>query len=425
MRILRNMAYRGVYYLGVRLNLWPGPQHYSLKQLNLKPTDFNQHISAVALKLQKQGYEAYIVGGSIRDLLLKKGIKPKDFDIVTSALPHQVKQCFARSRIIGKRFRIVHVPAGREIVEVSTFRGTATWLSKFFSARYRNNIYGTFEQDVWRRDFTCNALYYNVKQGQVVDFTGGVSDIKQKKLVVIGNSADRFRDDPVRLLRALRFLAKTHFNIDQECENEINSQKMLLRSVSKDRLLLEVTKLFNQGHAHASFQALMKYGYLQILFSGYERLAIPMAQHDRYFSSVFKDIDQKYHRKERLSTSFLFAALLWPVFETHRKKLKKITAYSVKKVIHRVLKFESRYVAIPSKLQDAIQDIWLLQHAFETKKSPFSEDRYRQPRFQNAYLLFSIRAKYLETLAEKAMMWQSEIEQASSRKTTSESDAGK
>ena len=425
MRFLRNMAYRGVYYLGVKLNFWKGPQSYTLKQLNLKTSHFNQHILAVALTLQKQGFEAYIVGGSIRDLLLRRGIKPKDFDIVTSALPHQVKRCFARSRIIGKRFRIVHVPAGRDIIEVSTFRGTGSWLSMFFSARYRNNIYGTLEEDVWRRDFSCNALYFDVRQGRVVDFVGGVSDIKQKKLVVIGDCSARFRDDPVRLLRAIRFLAKTGFSIDSDCEKEIKNQKMLLRSVSKDRLLLEVTKLFNQGHAHASFQMLMTYGYLQILFSGYERLAIPMAEHDRYLSSVFKSIDQTFQRQERMSTSFLFAALLWPVFEIHRRKLKKITAYSVKKVIHRVLRFESRYVAIPGKLQDAIQDIWLLQHAFETKESSFSEDKYRQPRFQNAFLLFAIRAKYQESLAEKAVVWQAEMKQATRPTTKDKTDARK
>jgi poly(A) polymerase len=422
LRFLWNMAYRGVFYLGVYVNAWEGPKTYSLKQLKLNPKDFNARIADVALKLQKHGYDAYIVGGSIRDLLLRDGVVPKDFDIVTSALPQQIKKCFSRSRIIGKRFRIVHVPVGREVVEVCTFRGATSWLSWCFSDRYRNNIYGSIEQDVWRRDFSCNALYYDVKNANVVDFTGGVQDIKNKKLAVIGTCKARFKDDPVRMLRALRFLAKTNFRMDSSCKEEIKRQKRWLRQVSKDRLLLELTKLFNQGHACASFKALVDYDYLGTLFSGYERLGIKIENYQQFFKSVFHAIDLKYQRNQRLSSSFLFAALLWPIFDTHANKLNKKTTYSVKKVVYRVLKFESRYVAIPGKLQEAIRDLWMLQFLLETKEKPFSEDRYRQPRFQVGYELFCLRAKHNEVLAEKAIMWQSQFESANTNHSLGQTD---
>ena len=277
-------------------------------------------------------------------------------------------------------------------------------------ARYKNNIYGNIEQDAWRRDFSCNALYYDVKNAIVIDFINGVKDIKARQLKVIGCCAKRFKEDPVRILRALRFMAKTGFKIDHETQNEIKRKVGLLRQVSRDRLLLEVMKLFSQGHAVASFKALREYQCLGVLFSGYERLSIPMEQYDTFLNTAFKYIDQRYRENKRLSSSFLFAVLLWPILEVHKKKLKKVTIYHYKKCIYRVLKFESRYIAIPKKLQDAIKDLWILQHLFESKNTPFSEDKEKQTRFQHGYKLFMLRAKSDETLTEKAIMWQSMIE---------------
>lgn len=388
------------------MGFWSAPSRHTIKSLRLSTKDFSTDILKIALTLQEKGYEAYIVGGCLRDLLSHPRIKPKDFDVVTSACPDQVKRAFSRSRIIGKRFRIVHVPAGKDIVEVSTFRARSSWFASWRGTRYKNNIYGGIEQDAWRRDFSCNALYYDVKKEEVVDFTDGVADIKAKRLCVIGRPEKRFQDDPVRMLRALRFMAKTGFVIDQEAKNQIQKKKSLLREVSKDRLLLEVVKLFSQGHSKKSFQVLEEFGCLQILFLGYERLGIDLAHYMPFIALALNHIDQQYHQKKRLSSSFLFSVLLWPIVETQKKKQKGLNFFHYKKIVHRVLKFESRYVAIPKKLQEAIKELWMLQYAFETKSIPFSQERMRQTRFQYGYLLFTLRAKNDELLTDRVLLWQ-------------------
>lgn len=407
MRHLWNKGYRCVFNLGVYFKYWPAPVYYPLNKLGLRVSDFNKHVTKIATELQKKGFDAYIVGGCLRDLLSDKKIKPKDFDIVTSARPEQVKRCFARSRIIGRRFRLVHVPIKGDVVEVSTLRGQGSWLTFWRGARYQNNIYGNIEQDVWRRDFTANALYYDVKRGVVIDFTGGVSDIKAKKLVMIGDCANRFKEDPVRILRAVRFSAKTNFRMSQSMQEEITGKNRLLRHVSKDRLLLEVVKLFSQGHSKQSMASLLRFDCLGMLFSGFDRLSIKIEDYQDFWGDAFHEIDQRYYRNQRLSSSFLFAVLLWPIFASQKENLKKVTVYNYKKLIYRVLRFESHYVAIPKKLQEAIKDLWMLQLVFETRDTPFSPERTRQPRFQYGYDFFILRAKSNAALAEKALIWQS------------------
>ncbi len=406
MRYIWNKLYQTLYYFGVYCKFWPGPKRYMLSELGLDSKHFNQAIAKIALDLQQHNYEAYIVGGALRDLLCDATIKPKDFDIVTSALPQQVKRCFSRSRVIGKRFKIVHVPVVKDIVEVSTFRGKSSWLSRWRGARYQNNIYGSLEQDVWRRDFTANALYYNVKTSEVVDFVGGVEHIKAKKLVMIGDCAKRFKEDPVRILRALRFTAKTGFEISDTMKKEIQKKKVLLQQVSKDRLLLELVKLFSHGHCKKSMQLLQDFHCLSILFPGFGRMPLNFNRIQPFWDRAFANIDHHYRQKKRLSSSFLFAILLWPIFETQKKKIKRINIFQYKKLVNRVLRFESRYIAIPKKLQEAIKELWLLQYTFETKTTPFGPDRVRQARFHYAYELLMIRAKSDERLAEKALMWQ-------------------
>lgn len=414
MRHIWNKVYCAIYYCGVQCKLWQGPKRYTLDELGLDPKQFNQAIAKIAAELQRRGYEAYIVGGALRDLLCDASIKPKDFDIVTSALPQQVKKCFSRSRVIGKRFKIVHVPVARDIVEVSTFRGKSSWLSRWRGARYQNNIYGTLEQDVWRRDFTANALYYNVQSGEVIDFVDGVAHAKAKKLVMIGDCATRFKEDPVRILRAIRFIAKTGFQVSKTMQDEMLQKKVLLQKVSKDRLLLELVKLFSHGHCKKSMRLLLDFQCLSILFPGFDRLAIKLDNVMPFWNRAFTKIDQQYRNKQRLSSSFLFSVLLWPILEVQKKKLKRGNLFQYKKMVARVLKFESRFVAIPKKLQEAIKELWMLQYAFETKTTPFTADRMRQARFQHAYELLMIRAESDERLAEKALMWQPERRNESS-----------
>jgi poly(A) polymerase len=406
LRVLWNTIHRKVFYLGVYFNWWQGPKRYKLKQLGLSPRDFNRQVQEIAKTLQKKGHDAYIVGGSLRDLLSKQRSKPKDFDIATSARPQQVKRVFSRSRIIGKRFKIVHVPMGRDVVEVSTFRGFS-WFSFLRGVRHSNNLYGTIEQDAYRRDFTANALYYDCLKEEVIDFTNGVQDIKAKKLVMIGQCSHRFKEDPVRILRAIRFAAKTGLRMDAQMRHEIRSKKRLLHKVSRDRLLLEVVKLFSQGHSVASLKLLQDFDCLSILFPGYERLSINFEYYQPFLDAASHTMDQRYHKKQRLSTSFLFAVLLWPIYNTQRSKVKKNTIYHCKKLVNRVLRFEAKVVALPKKLQEAITDLWMLQQALETKDSAFRVEHDRRARLEYALEFFMLRAKSDDSLTEKALMWQS------------------
>lgn len=404
--MLWNTIHKTVFYWGVYWQWWQGPKRYKLKELGLSPRDFHKQVQEIAKTLQSKGYDAYIVGGALRDLLSKQRSKPKDFDIATSARPQQVKKAFSRSRIIGKRFKIVHVPMGRDVVEVSTFRGFS-WLGSLRGARHSNNLYGTIEQDAYRRDFTANALYYDCQLEEVIDFTGGVKDIKAKKLVMIGQCKHRLTEDPVRALRALRFAAKTGLQMNAEMREEIKNHKRLLQKVSRDRLLLEVGKLFGQGHSVSSLKLLQEFGCLSILFPGYERLVIDFSQYQKFLEDACHVMDQRYRKRQRLSTSFLFGVLLWPIYHTQRAKIKKNTIYHCKKLIGRVLRFEARVVALPKKLQEAISDLWVLQQALETKDAPLRIDSDRRMRLEYALEFFMLRAKSDETLTEKAVMWQS------------------
>lgn len=204
-------------------------------------------------------------------------------------------------------------------------------------------------------------------------------------------------------------MAKTGFKIDKELKSQIEAKKGLLRKVSKDRLLLEVVKLFSQGHSGRSYHALSEFNCLAVLFPGFERLKVNLSLYQSFFEAVFKHIDLQYRQKKRLSSSFLFAALLWPIVEVQKKKQSRVNLFQHKKTIGRVLKFESRYIAIPKKLQDAIKELWVLQYVFETKTTPFAQERIRQARFQHAHTLLMLRAKFDETLTEKALMWQDNL----------------
>jgi len=229
------------------------------------------HISASALKvlyrLHKAGYQAYLVGGSVRDLLLR--CEPKDFDVVTDARPEEVKKLFRNCRLIGRRFRLAHIYFGwREIIEVATFRGASE--DEAHRSEHgmilRDNVYGTLEDDIWRRDFTVNALYYNISDFTVVDYPGGVEDLNQKIVRMIGDPEQRFREDPIRILRAIRFAGKLEFQIEQSAEKAIQNLKELILHTPPARLFEEMQKCFLNGTASAINKLLKKYGIFELLF---------------------------------------------------------------------------------------------------------------------------------------------------------------
>jgi poly(A) polymerase len=220
----------------------------------------------VLYELKDAGFEAYLVGGCVRDLLL--GHTPKDFDVATNALPEQVHDLFKRSRLIGRRFKLVHVRFGREVIEVATFRAPpeAEQHVDDEGKIVADNVYGTLEQDAWRRDFTINALYYNIRDFSIVDYTGGLADLEQRKIRLIGDVETRYREDPVRILRALRFVAKLDLNLDGETERYIDQLAHRLTDIAPARLFDESLKLYLSGNAVVIQQLLEQYDVFKFLF---------------------------------------------------------------------------------------------------------------------------------------------------------------
>lgn len=327
-----------------------------------------QHISANALKvlsgLQAAGFAAYLVGGGVRDLLIGK--IPKDFDIATNASPEQIRRLFRNSRIIGRRFLLVHVFYRQEIIEVSTFRAQINEpaVSASLHARTPNNTFGTIEEDAWRRDFTINALYYNPKENMVVDYTGGMEDLKKKLIRMIGDPLQRFHEDPVRLLRAVRLAGKLQFELHLETENQLRELPALLEHVAKSRLFDEVIKLFFTGHAGSTYQRLNQYNYFSTLFPlTVEALSDPQLSFSHQLLELaMQGTDRRHKEQSSLNPGFLFAVLLWPAIhrmiqQEPRRKFNQTLRHAIEKVLEK----QMTILVIPHRLTAMMRAIWLLQ----------------------------------------------------------------
>ena len=265
--------------------------------------------------IQKAGYEAYIVGGGVRDIIA--GFRPKDFDVVTNATPEQVKAAHKRAFIIGRRFKLVHVRMGRELVEVATFRAkpTKSWRGRSSAGMLkRDNRFGDIASDAFRRDITINALFYSPSKQMVYDFCNGVEDIKAKQIKIIGQPDERFTEDPVRMLRVVRLAAKLGFTIDAAIQKSIQSNLALLRPISAERLYMECVKLFYNGHAIASWQALKYYQMVDFLFPGLQDCDLEATSFAaKFLHEALASTDQRYMSGKTLSTAYLFSVFLWPV----------------------------------------------------------------------------------------------------------------
>src|SRR5690606_5522992 len=287
-----------------------------------------KHISSGALKiikqLQESGYEAYLVGGGVRDLLL--GGEPKDFDVATSATPEEVRRIFRGARIIGRRFQIVHVRMGREVVEVTTFRGNdeeGTQVKRSEDGMLlRDNVYGNVVTDALRRDFTVNALYYTPEDFSVHDYTSGMDDLKRRLLRIIGDPVTRYKEDPVRMLRALRFAAKLGFQIEPRTAKPIRELGSLLGNISSSRMFEEVLKLFLNGSATATFELLRDYDLLQHLFPG---TADALDAGDELGAKLIEqsmvNTDKRIRAEKTVTPAFIYAALLWPALQKEQARL--------------------------------------------------------------------------------------------------------
>jgi len=374
------------------------------------------HIHRNALKvlyrLHNAGFSAFLVGGCVRDLLLNH--QPKDFDIATDAHPDEVRKLFKNSRLIGKRFRLAHIVFGKEIVEVATFRTHHENISQEDIAKthqgmiMRDNVYGTIVDDASRRDFTINGLYYNIADFSVVDYVNGMQDISTRTLRIIGDPVTRYHEDPVRLLRAVRFMGKLNLNISPETEAPLLTLSHLLGKVSPARLYLEVMKFFQEGATLPTFHLLRKYHLFAELFPAInECLTQPEAI--QLIENALAETDKRVKDSKTVSPAFIFSVLLWPLVTKNLEKLrpKKMPLYvAYENAIHHAVKDKTERLAIPRLLLVSIREICLLQFRFTQR---FGTRPYRllgHPRFRAAYDLFLLRQQSGEPLLELTTWWQ-------------------
>lgn len=412
-------------------------------QLNLDGADIferdehcisRQDISANAVKvlykLHKEGYHGFLVGGGVRDLLM--GSKPKDFDIATNATPEQLKQLFRNARIIGRRFMIVHLRFGREIIEVTTFRAPHEPSNEFAANSLsrkirdldsahsssgmilRDNVYGNIDEDAKRRDLTINALYYTIDQFRVMDFTGGMEDLENRLIRIIGDPAERYKEDPVRILRVIRFAARLDFDIEEKTRQQINKLSHLLESVSSARLFDECIKLFTSGAAQATFALLRQYGVGQYLFPATLQHIEQTEKNDQQQRSeklldlALRNTDERLAQGKSVTPAFLFAALLWPVLQQRLADANKNTGgffQQHQQAANTVIAEQVQFTAIPKRFSYATREIWELQLRLQRVNRRSIETAFSHPRFRAAYDFLLLREESGEDLNGMGQWW--------------------
>ena len=384
------------------------PRIYGPDSHSVRRSDISRAAQDVAGKLQRAGFKAFVVGGAVRDLLL--GITPKDFDIATDATPEEVKPLFRRAFIIGRRFRLVHVLAGAETIEVSTFRAPQTGddASDEHGRLLSDNVFGSQAEDARRRDFTINALYFDPATEEVWDYVGGVADIKARRLRLIGDPVTRYREDPMRMLRAARLAAKLGIAIEKKTAAPIPKLAPLIQNVPLSRLFDEMEKLLLSGHAVESLKSLRKHGLhhgvLPLLDVILEQ---PLGQ--RFIELALANTDQRVREGKSTTAAFLFAALLWHEVlaswtAAKAKGERPIPALHV--AMDSVLGQQAERLAIPRRFEATIKEIWALQPRFEQRAGQRPFRLLEHPRFRAGYDFLWLRCHSGELSSELADWWE-------------------
>ena len=390
-----------------KVRIYARPEH------NISRSQISENALKVLYRLQKEGFEAYLVGGCVRDLLL--GREPKDFDVVTNADPEQIRKVFRNCRLIGRRFRLAHVHFGREVIEVATFRGAGEEqndkqvLNKE-GRLLRDNVYGTIEEDVWRRDFTVNALYYNIKDFSVVDYVGGMADHKAATLRLIGDPETRFREDPVRMLRAVRFAVKLGFKLHPDCEKSMHEAAELLSSIPSARLYDEALKLFLSGYALQTFEMLRHYGLFQVLFPATENcLSVEENGFPRLLLiKALENSDNRLAEGKTVTAYFLFAAFLWePVQMRAKEKMAQgmVEFMAYQDAANEVVSSQIKSTALPRHITMAMREVWSLQPKFNARFGSKPSRLLTHPRFRAGYDFLLLRAETGGADPELAQWW--------------------
>lgn len=388
---------------------------YNAFDKSITVNKISKYAVSIIRTLQSKNFSAYVVGGAVRDLII--GLKPKDFDIVTDAKPYEIKTIFPKSQVIGRRFQLVHVKKGGDFYEVSTFRSgvNKNYICKPNSQKKNNHKkystddseFGTIHEDAFRRDLTINALYYDPVKEQVYDFNGGIKDLLDKRITVIGPPEIRFTEDPVRILRIIRIAAKLNFQIPSDIEKHIYSKFHLIKDVSKSRLFDESLKMFLHGQGLASYELIRRFNGLKYLVHLSKNNRINETS-NQLFEVMLKSTDLRVKQKKYVSPHFLFAVLLWPNLLNHVSKLEKERS-AVRKLMSvsskTVLAKQASIISIPKRYLFKIIDIWNLQIPLVERRKKDHQFIINHPCFRAAYDLILLRETIGEKLNDAGRWW--------------------
>ncbi|MBK1724413.1 polynucleotide adenylyltransferase PcnB [Thiocystis violacea] len=405
----------------------PRPEH-SISRANI-----SENALKVLYRLRQESFKAHLVGGGVRDLLL--GHEPKDFDIATDATPEQVRQVFRNCRLIGRRFRLAHVHFGRDIIEVATFRGSGADDAPADRCLengmiVRDNSYGTIEEDALRRDFTINALYYDIEDFSLIDYANGLEDIQAGRIRMIGDPEQRYREDPVRMLRAVRFACKLGFTIDPATEQPLFALGRLLEDIPAARLFDELLKLFQSGYGLEVFEKLRHYGLFGQLFPATEEC---LKLEDQAFPITFvsrglANTDKRMQESKPVTPAFLFAVLLWEPVRQRFNQLQTGEGMSANEAMlvasSEISSQQQPLVAIPKRYSLPMREIWALQPRLEQCDGKRPYRLLTHPRFRAAYDFLVLRAEAGEADPELAAWW-TRFQDASSQERASMTDSAR
>ena len=386
-----------------------------------------EDISANALKvmyrLNGAGFESYLVGGCVRDILM--GHEPKDFDVATNATPEQIKGLFKNCRLIGRRFRLAHIVFGREIIEVATFRGhhqesdedenvpKAKVVAKRDShgQLVRDNVFGSIEEDAERRDFTFNAMYYSVADFTVTDFANGLAAIEKREVELIGDPETRYREDPVRMLRAVRFAVKLGMRIEEKTAEPIKSLANLLQNIPPARLFEETLKLFLSGKGEETFLLLHEYGLIEPLFPQLAPfLKDENSREMQFVRCVLANTDERINSNQRVTPAFLYAALLWYPVEEQSQRLQSESGLNAHDAFNiasgEVISRQTQRIMIPKRFSTVVRDIWILQQRLPKRFGRRAFQLLTHPKFRAGYDFLLVRGQVEGgDLLELAQWW--------------------
>ena len=385
------------------------PEIYTVSDHHIRKEHVDKKARSIISKLNEAGHKAYIVGGFVRDSLMGKN--PKDCDIVTNATPEEIKEIIPRTRIIGRRFKIVHARAGKEIIEISTFRSSSQKDTKKSNKGIllRDNNYGTIEEDAFRRDFTINSLYLDIERMEVLDFVGGFKDLQEGILRCIGDSSKRFREDPVRIIRAVRFKSKLGLALERKLEKDMSKSSYLLGEISSGRKYEETLKMFLTGNGYSIMAEMQNYKIIEYLLPLTKNF-MNAKKDRRLIFNALKDTDKRFNQNKTLTPSFLFAVLLWPALinKIGEVNSKRIKIPKVSKVANLILKKHNEYCFIPKRIQSSIKEIWEIQ-VMLLRIPEKSHITLKHKRFKAAYDFLLLREKSGEDLGGAGDWWTRKI----------------